>query len=103
MFNVVIFGAPGSGKGTQSERITGEYGLHHISTGEVLRDHISRGTELGVIADSYISKGQLIPDDLRHGDRGHSAVRLVRQTLIRLGESGDGHGNHIIAGTLLRR
>lgn len=55
MFNVVIFGAPGSGKGTQSERITGEYGLHHISTGEVLRDHISRGTELGVIADSYIS------------------------------------------------
>lgn len=64
MFNVVIFGAPGSGKGTQSERITDEYGLHHISTGEVLRDHISRGTELGVIADSYISKGQLIPDDL---------------------------------------
>lgn len=64
MFNIVIFGAPGSGKGTQSERIIKEYGLHHISTGEVLRDHIARGTELGKTADSYISKGQLIPDEL---------------------------------------
>ena len=64
MLNVVIFGAPGSGKGTQSERIIKEYGLHHISTGEVLRDHIARGTELGKIADGYISRGQLIPNDL---------------------------------------
>lgn len=64
MLNIVIFGAPGSGKGTQSDRLIDEYGLHHISTGEVLRDHIARGTELGRIADSYISKGQLIPDDL---------------------------------------
>lgn len=64
MLNIVIFGAPGSGKGTQSERLIEEYGLHHISTGEVLRDHIARGTELGRIADDYISKGQLIPDDL---------------------------------------
>ena len=64
MLNVVIFGAPGSGKGTQSERIIKEYGLHHISTGEVLRDHIARGPELGKIADGYISRGQLIPDDL---------------------------------------
>lgn len=64
MFNVVIFGAPGCGKGTQSEKLITEYGLHHISTGEVLRDHIARGTELGKIADSYISQGQLIPDDL---------------------------------------
>lgn len=64
MLNLVIFGAPGSGKGTQSERLIKEYGLHHISTGEVLRDHIAKGTELGVIADSYISKGHLIPDDL---------------------------------------
>lgn len=64
MLNIVIFGAPGSGKGTQSDRLVKEYGLHHISTGEVLRDHIARGTELGKIADSYISKGQLIPDDL---------------------------------------
>ncbi len=64
MFNIVIFGAPGSGKGTQSEKLIDEYGLFHISTGEVLRDHIARGTELGKIADSFISQGQLIPDDL---------------------------------------
>lgn len=64
MTNIVIFGAPGSGKGTQSAKLIDEYGLYHISTGEVLRSHISRGTELGQIADQYISKGQLIPDDL---------------------------------------
>ncbi|MDD6777425.1 MAG: adenylate kinase [Bacteroidales bacterium] len=64
MFNLVIFGAPGSGKGTQSERLIENYGLYHISTGEVLRDHIKRGTELGKIADSYISVGKLIPDEL---------------------------------------
>ena len=64
MFNIVIFGAPGSGKGTQSENLIANYGLFHISTGEVLRDHIARGTELGKVADSYISKGNLIPDDL---------------------------------------
>ena len=64
MLNVVIFGAPGSGKGTQSERIIEEYGLFHISTGDVLREQIARGTELGKTADSYISKGQLIPDEM---------------------------------------
>ncbi len=64
MFNLVIFGAPGSGKGTQSERLIEEYGLYHISTGEVLREHIASGSELGRIADSYISKGNLIPDEL---------------------------------------
>lgn len=64
MFNLVIFGAPGSGKGTQSEKLIERFGLHHISTGDLLRDHIRRGTELGRVADSYISKGHLIPDDL---------------------------------------
>lgn len=64
MLNIVIFGAPGSGKGTQSAKIVDLYGLYHISTGEVLRDQIARGTELGKIADSFISKGNLIPDDL---------------------------------------
>lgn len=73
MLNIVIFGAPGSGKGTQSDRLISKYGLHHISTGEVLRDHIARGTELGKIADSYISKGQLIPDDLM--------IRVLEQVL----------------------
>lgn len=64
MFNLVIFGGPGSGKGTQSDLLIEEYGLFHISTGAVLRDQISRGTELGKIADSFISGGNLIPDDL---------------------------------------
>lgn len=62
--NLVLFGGPGSGKGTQSEKLIDKYGLHHISTGEVLRDHIKRETELGKIAKSYIDEGQLIPDDL---------------------------------------
>ncbi len=64
MYNLVVFGAPGSGKGTQSARMIDEYGLYHISTGELLRDHIARQTELGRIADEYISQGHLIPDDL---------------------------------------
>lgn len=64
MFNLVLFGAPGSGKGTQSERLIDEYGLYHISTGQLLRDHIAQGTELGKVADSYISQGILIPDEL---------------------------------------
>ena len=64
MFNLVIFGAPGSGKGTQSDKLISRYGLTHISTGEILRENIAKGTELGKIADKYISKGHLIPDDL---------------------------------------
>lgn len=64
MFNLVIFGAPGSGKGTQSDKLISRYGLTHISTGEILRRNIAEGTPLGKIADSFISKGQLIPDDL---------------------------------------
>lgn len=62
--NIVIFGAPGSGKGTQSEKLIDRYGFHHISTGEVLRDHIKRQTPIGKVAQDYISKGQLIPDQL---------------------------------------
>jgi adenylate kinase len=64
MLNIVIFGAPGSGKGTQSDLLIEKYGLHHISTGDVLREQIANGTELGKTAESYISKGQLIPDEL---------------------------------------
>ena len=64
MFNLVIFGGPGSGKGTQSEKLIDRYGLTHISTGEVLRREIANDTELGRIANSYISNGNLIPDDL---------------------------------------
>ena len=64
MLNIVIFGAPGSGKGTQSERILEKYGINHISTGEVLRAEIKAGTELGKTAQSFIDQGQLIPDSL---------------------------------------
>ena len=64
MLNIVIFGAPGSGKGTQSERIVEKYGINHISTGDVLRAEIKNGTELGKTAKGYIDQGQLIPDEL---------------------------------------
>ena len=64
MMNIVIFGAPGSGKGTQSEKLIEKYGLYHISTGDLLRKEIKAGSELGKIADDYISKGQLLPDSL---------------------------------------
>ena len=67
MLNIVIFGAPGSGKGTQSENLIKHYELFHISTGDVLRDHIKRGTELGKTAKQYIDQGQLIPDELMIG------------------------------------
>ena len=62
--NIVIFGAPGSGKGTQSEKIVEKYGLYHISTGDLLRENIRKGTHLGKVADTFISKGLLIPDEL---------------------------------------
>ena len=64
MKNIVIFGAPGSGKGTQSDLMIEHYGLGHISTGDVLREEIKKGTELGKTAKSYIDGGNLIPDEL---------------------------------------
>lgn len=64
MKNIVIFGAPGSGKGTQSDLMIKKYGFGHISTGDVLRNEIKNGTELGKTAKQYIDNGQLIPDAL---------------------------------------
>ncbi|MDR1718943.1 MAG: adenylate kinase [Dysgonamonadaceae bacterium] len=64
MLNVVIFGPPGSGKGTQSELISQKYALHHISTGEILRKEIEEQTERGVMVHEHISKGHLIPDGI---------------------------------------
>lgn len=64
MKNIVIFGAPGSGKGTQSDLLVKKYGFKHISTGDVLRAEIKQGSELGNTAKSFIDKGQLIPDEL---------------------------------------
>ena len=63
MKNIVIFGAPGSGKGTQSDLMIEKYGFNHISTGDVLRNEIKNGTELGKTAKGFIDNGQLIPDD----------------------------------------
>lgn len=64
MLNIVIFGAPGSGKGTYSARLVDTFKLDHISTGDVLRAEIKNGTELGKVAQGYIDHGQLIPDEL---------------------------------------
>ncbi|MBR1596214.1 MAG: adenylate kinase [Phocaeicola sp.] len=64
MLNIVIFGAPGSGKGTQSEFIVEKYGINHVSTGDVLRGEMKNGTELGKIAKGYMDEGKLLPDDL---------------------------------------
>ena len=64
MLNIVILGAPGSGKGTQSKLIIEKYGLHHISTGDILRKEIEAQTALGAIAKDYIQQGQLVPDQL---------------------------------------
>lgn len=64
MKNIVIFGAPGSGKGTQSDKIIAEFGVEHISTGDVLRAEIKAGTKLGKTASAYINEGKLVPDSL---------------------------------------
>jgi len=67
MVNIILSGAPGSGKGTQSELIVKFYGLQHISTGDVLRAEIATGSELGKQIDALISKGNLVPDDIMYG------------------------------------
>lgn len=64
MLNIIIFGAPGSGKGTQSDLIKERYNLLHLSTGDLLREEIATGSELGKIADDFISKGNLVPDEM---------------------------------------
>lgn len=64
MLNVVLFGAPGCGKGTQSELLEKKFGLSHISTGEIIRSHIKSQTELGLQMQEYISRGELAPDSV---------------------------------------
>lgn len=64
MLNIVLFGPPGAGKGTQSERLIEKYGLKHLSTGDIFRANIKGETELGVLAKSYMDKGQLVPDEV---------------------------------------
>lgn len=64
MMNIVLFGAPGCGKGTQAQRLKDHYGILHVSTGEVIRGEIARGTELGKRMESYIKAGKLAPDEI---------------------------------------
>ncbi len=64
MFNLILFGPPGSGKGTQSEKIIEKYGLIHLSTGDLLRSQIAQQTPLGLEAKKLIDKGQLVPDEV---------------------------------------
>jgi adenylate kinase len=64
MFNLILFGPPGSGKGTQSEKLIAKYGLKHLSTGDLLRSEIAGQTPLGLEAKKIMDKGQLVPDEV---------------------------------------
>lgn len=64
MFNLILFGPPGSGKGTQSEKLIAKYGLKHLSTGDLLRSEIANQTPLGQEAKNFMDKGQLVPDEV---------------------------------------
>lgn len=79
MLNLIIFGPPGAGKGTQSEKIITKYHLSHISTGDLLRAERKAGTELGNKANEYISKGELVPDEV--------VIGMVRNFILGHGES----------------
>ncbi|MFN5418255.1 MAG: adenylate kinase [Flavobacteriia bacterium] len=64
MLNIVLFGPPGAGKGTQSERLIEKYGLIHLSTGDIFRANIKGETDLGILAKSFMDKGSLVPDEV---------------------------------------
>ncbi len=64
MFNLILFGPPGSGKGTQAEKITKKYNLHHISTGDLFRFELKNESELGKAVKRYMDKGELVPDHI---------------------------------------
>lgn len=64
MFNLILFGPPGSGKGTQSEKIIEKYGLNHLATGNILREEVANATPLGLEAKKFMDEGQLVPDEV---------------------------------------
>ena len=72
MFNLILFGPPGSGKGTQSEKIVQKFGLKHLSTGDLLRKELAEKTPLGIEAKNFMDKGQLVPDEVVIGMIGSS-------------------------------
>ena len=104
MVNIVLFGAPGCGKGTQAQRLKEHYGIDHVSTGEVIRDEIRRGTELGQSMEAYIKAGQLAPDEIVIGMIDHYVTEeeLVRRILLRGKDSGraDDASEEVIRGRL---
>ncbi len=81
MLNLVLFGPPGAGKGTQSEKIISKYNLKHISTGDLFRKHLGEGTELGKLAQGYMDQGKLVPDEV--------VIGMVEETVA---EYLDGNG-----------
>lgn len=64
MLNIILFGPPGAGKGTQSEKIINQYKLTHIATGDLFRKHLGEGTDLGKLAQKYMDEGNLVPDEV---------------------------------------
>lgn len=82
MVNIILCGAPGCGKGTQSDFIVEKYGLTHLSTGDLMRKEIASGSELGQLISSYTSNGQLVPDDV--------TIKLLEQYIDSLPEDTKG-------------
>lgn len=80
MLNIILCGAPGSGKGTQSAFLAEKYGLQHLSTGDVLRAEIKTGSELGKQIDELISVGNLVPDDMMYGVIDHYIAQLPKDS-----------------------
>lgn len=80
MLNIILCGAPGSGKGTQSAFLVEKYGLQHLSTGDVLRAEIKTGSKLGQQIDALISKGNLVPDDMMYGVIEHYIQQLPKNS-----------------------
>jgi adenylate kinase len=64
MLNIILFGPPGAGKGTQSQKLIDKYGFVHLSTGDIFRANIKNGTDLGILAKSYMDNGKLVPDEV---------------------------------------
>ena len=79
MLNIVLFGPPGAGKGTQSEKLIQKYGLTHLSTGDLFRKHLGEGTDLGILARKYMDEGHLVPDEV--------VIRMVKEKIATTSES----------------
>ncbi len=75
MLNIVLFGPPGAGKGTQSERLIGKYNLLHLSTGDIFRANINGNTELGLLAKGFMDNGQLVPDEV--------TINMIRSEVLK--------------------